>query len=86
MKSISIRGVDDRLAALLKQEATTTKKSVNQLILETLRKHVGLVKEKRFTQEYNDLDVLFGKWSEEEFKRIQNKIDAERQVDEELWK
>lgn len=86
MGSISIRGVDEQLAALLKQQAITAQKSVNQLILEMLRKHVGLDKEKKFTQKYQDLDQLFGTWTEDEFLKIQGKIDAERRVDSELWK
>ena len=86
MGSISIRGVDEQLAALLKQQAITAQKSVNQFILEMLRKHVGLDKEKKFTQEYHDLDQIFGTWTEDEFQKIQGKIDAERQVDSELWK
>jgi plasmid stability protein len=86
MGSISIRGVDEQLASLLKQQAVTAHKSVNQFILETLRKHVGLDKEKKFTQEYHDLDQIFGTWTEDEFQKIQGKIDAERQVDTELWK
>jgi hypothetical protein len=86
MGSISIRGVDEQLAALLKQQAITAQKSVNQLILEMLRKHVGIDKEKKFTQEYHDLDQIFGTWTEDEFQKIQGEIDAERQVDSELWK
>ena len=86
MGSLSIRGVDDQLSALLKQKAAAAQKSVNQFVLETLRKYVGLEKEKRFTLEYHDLDNLFGRWSEDEYNRIQGKIDAERGVDEELWK
>jgi hypothetical protein len=50
------------------------------------KKRVGLKKEKRFTQQWHDLDDLFGKWSEEEFARIQKKITSERQIDEEIWK
>ncbi|KJS02946.1 MAG: antitoxin [Desulfobulbaceae bacterium BRH_c16a] len=86
MGSISIRGMNDELAALLKEAASSEKKSVNQFVLETLKKQVGLTKEKRFSQEWHDLDSLFGKWSEEEFLQIQRKIDDERQIDEELWK
>ena len=86
MRSISIRGVDDQLAALLKQKALASNKSVNQLVLETLRKHVGLEKKKLFTQQYHDIDHLFGKWSKDEFDKIQGKIDTERQIDKELWK
>jgi len=86
MRSLSIRGVDDRLATLLKREAAAGHKSVNQLVLETLRERVGLDKKKRFTEEYHELDHLFGRWSEEEYSLIQGKVDAERRIDEELWK
>lgn len=86
MGSLSIRGVDEQLSTLLKEQARASNKSVNQFVLETLKKHVGLEKEKRFTHQYDDLDNLFGKWSNEEFDRIQGKIDDERQIDGELWK
>jgi hypothetical protein len=55
-------------------------------VLETLKTRVGLKKEKRFTQQWHDLDDLFGRWSEEEFTQIQEKITSERQIDEEIWK
>jgi hypothetical protein len=86
MGSISIRGLDDELSSLLKKAAATEKMSVNQFVLETIKKHLGLAKEKRFSQEWHDLDGLFGQWSEEEFSEIQGKIDGERKIDEELWK
>lgn len=86
MKSISIRGVDDELSALIKKEAAKTHKSVNQFILELLKQKLGMDKEKRFTKEHHDLDHLFGSWSEEEFNQIQETIDKERQIDKELWK
>lgn len=85
MGSLSIRGVDERLAALLKQEAAAAHKSMNQFVLELLMERVGLGKGKQFTGEFHDLDHLFGKWSEEEHKRIQGKVDEERGIDEELW-
>ena len=37
MGSISIRGIDENLAALLKEAASLEHKSVNQLVLETLK-------------------------------------------------
>ena len=55
-------------------------------MLDILKRHLGLEKEKRYTRPYDDLDILFGRWSEEDFKRIQNKVDDERCIDEELWK
>jgi len=86
MGSLSVRGVDEELADRLKRQARESGKSVNQHVVEVLRKSVGLDKEKRFTRVHTDLDRFFGSWSEAEFKRIQGKIDSERRVDKELWK
>ncbi len=86
MKSMSIRGANDQLVSLLKERASASNKSVNQLVLEVLHKFVGLDKKKIFTGEHHDLDHLLGKWSEDEYLSIQEKIDSERQVDRELWK
>ena len=52
MKSISIRGVDDQLATLLKREAKAAQKSINQFVLEVLKKQVGLDKKKGSTRKY----------------------------------
>jgi predicted CopG family antitoxin len=85
MKTITIRRIDDQLAELLKEKARKDQKSINQLLLDTLRSSLGLSSEKKFTAEFHDLDHLFGQWSEEEFEKIQGKISRERQIDQELW-
>ena len=85
MKSITIRGIDDQTTELLKQRASNERKSMNQLLLETIKKSLGLADKKKFTAEYHDLDHLFGQWSEDEFAAIQGKISRERQIDQDLW-
>jgi len=85
MKTITVRGVDSDLAKRLKQVASKEAKSVNQFVLEMLRQSVGMKKQKKFTMIYNDLDHLFGTWTEVEFKAINDKIMDERKIDEELW-
>ena len=85
MKAITIRGVDRDLAEKLKATAKKQSKSVNQLTIELIRSSLWLTKKKQFTREYDDLDGLFGKWSEEEHKAIDAKIVNERQIDSELW-
>jgi plasmid stability protein len=85
MKTITIRGVDSVLADKLKKTAKRKTRSVNQFMLDMLKKNLGLEKEKKFTEVYHDLDHLFGKWSKEEFDAIQSKIDSERKIDKELW-
>ncbi len=86
MGAISIRGVDEELAKRLKKEAEMAHKSLNQLMLDMIKQHVGFGKKKQFTNKYHDMDELFGKWNDAEFNAIQGKVDSERQVDEELWK
>lgn len=85
MKTITIRKIDDQLAELLKQKAREEQKSVNQLLLDTIRGSLGLLQEKLFTAEYHDLDHLFGQWSKEEFENVQGKIAQIRTIDRDLW-
>ena len=85
MKAITIRGIDPNVDTRLKQTASEQGKSVNQLILEIIRKSLGMEKEKTFSREYSDLDDLFGKWNDEEYDAVQGKIDRERVIDRELW-
>ena len=86
MKTITVRGLDEIIAKNLKRMAGQNGKSVNQFVLDTLKERLGLKKEKRYTVVHHDMDHLFGIWSENEFKRIQGKIDLERKIDKELWK
>jgi plasmid stability protein len=86
MGAITLRGLEPSLKEKLKRAAKKEGKSVNQMVKDTLKQHLGMIKDKKFTLVHHDLDHLFGRWSEEEFKRIQRKIDSERKVDEELWR
>jgi ribosomal protein S24E len=85
MKTITVKRIEPSLAKKLKQEANKEGKSVNQLVIETIKQYLGMKKEKRFTVVYHDMDHIFGRWSEEEFEQIQGKIDSERKVEKELW-
>jgi len=86
MKNFIVRGIDDALDEKIREKARESGMSINQFVISALREQLGLKKGKKYTAVYSDLDHLFGKWSEEEFQRIQGKIDSERGVDAELWK
>lgn len=86
MKAMTIRGLDAEMSQKIKTMAIAQKKSVNQLVLDVLRQSVGMQKKKRYTITYDDLDDLFGSWSDEEFERIQKRIENQRKIDPELWK
>ena len=85
MKTITVRGLENDLLEKMKQTAKQEGKSVNQFVVDTVKTRLGMSKEKKYTRTYHDLDHLFGKWSEDEFEKIQGKIDAERKTDPELW-
>jgi plasmid stability protein len=85
MKAVTIRGVESAVAEKLKLTAAEQGKSINQLTLEIIKESLGLKKEKKYSREYTDMDDLFGRWSEDEFKEIDTKINAERQIDQGLW-
>lgn len=86
MKTLTVRGIDPLLSQKLKEIARQEGKSINQLVLDAIKQHFGLEKEKKFTRIYHDLDHLFGSWSREEYDLVQGKIDRERGIDDELWK
>ena len=85
MKTITVRGIDSILSEKLKQAAKEEGRSVNQVVIDTIKQRFGIKKEKKYTMVYHDLDHIFGRWSSEEFERIQEKIDKERKIDKELW-
>ena len=86
MKAITIRGVEPEVAEKLKTAAKKQGKSVNHVILELIKSSLGFKKEKKFSRKYDDLDDLFGRWNDDEFRKINNSITAQRQIDPELWK
>jgi len=86
MKAITIRGVDNNLEKKLKVAAKSGSLSVNQLILNSLRKSLGLEKDKIHTREYTDLNFLFGKWTEEEYEAFEKTQKDFQSIDAELWK
>jgi len=85
MKTITIRGLNEHLSEKLKQAAKKEAKSINQFVIDSIRKSLGEEKEKKFSVIHHDMDHLFGKWSEQECKQIEKTIHMERKIDKELW-
>ncbi len=85
MKNITIRGIDEALDQALKTTAREESRSINQLVLEVLKERFGLTKVTHHTHRHHDLDDLFGRWSAEEYERIQGAVDEQRKIDPELW-
>ena len=85
MKTITIRGVEPGLDRVIKSRAKQNNLSVNQWILQALKKVTGMGKEPAF-KKYHDLDDLAGGWSKEEAKTFQKNTQIFEKIDEEVWK
>jgi len=79
MKSITVHGIDPETKARLREIARAQARSVNQVVLEAIRKAVGL-ESPEYKGIHNDLDQLFGKWSQTEFNRIHGAIKDQRKM------
>jgi hypothetical protein len=51
-----------------------------------IKQSIGMHTMEKYTKKYNDLDHLFGKWTDAEFEKIQGIVDSQRKIDLELWK
>ena len=85
MKSITIRRIDPGLDRVIKSRAKQNNLSVNQWVLETLKKVTGMGKEPVF-KKHTDLDALAGGWSKEEAKAFQKNTQIFERIDEDVWK
>lgn len=85
MTTMTLRGVDETIAAVLKEKARQEETSVNALMLKILRESLGIDKKKRCTV-YNDLDSLAGTWSSQESDDFLRATAVFEKVDEDMWK
>jgi len=85
MKTMTIRGIEPELDRVIKSRAKQNNLSVNQWILQALKKVTGMGKEPVF-KKHTDLDGLAGGWSKEEVKSFQKNTQIFERIDEDVWK
>lgn len=83
MKALTIRRVDEELARKLEEEMRQRGTSLNETVLQLLRRAVGLDGEGPLG---NGLARHAGTWSEEDLRAFQEATTAFDEVDEELWR
>ncbi|MBU2602417.1 MAG: ribbon-helix-helix protein, CopG family [Actinobacteria bacterium] len=82
MVVITVRGIDDELAAALRREAGIRGVSVNALVRELLRRSLGFTDS---PQLHHDLDALAGAWSSAELEAFTAAGASFAQIDQGLW-
>ncbi|MBN1524727.1 MAG: hypothetical protein JW904_09600 [Spirochaetales bacterium] len=85
MKSITIRGIDDKLHKGLEELSRKEDSSINKTIITLLRKALGLEQDAKYPV-YHDLDDLSGTWTEKEYKEFLNATAGFEKIDEEMWR
>jgi plasmid stability protein len=85
MAVMTLRGIDDTMAKILKEKAATEGLSVNALMLKMLREALQIGTKKRGI-EYNDLDALAGTWDESAVDEFERNTAVFEKIDESLWK
>lgn len=80
---LTVRNVPPEVADELERERRRRGSSLNEAVLSTLRKGLGLTEARRS----NGLVSLAGGWSDEEFQTFEKAVsDAGEQIDEEVWR
>lgn len=84
MTTMTLRGIDDTVAAALKERARREDTSVNAVMLKILRESLGIEKKKR-TVVHHDLDHLAGTWTEQDAAEFASATAVFEKVDEDMW-
>lgn len=84
MKSITIHGVEEDIAKLIKKRAREEDTSVNKIVKRLLAKALGINGDRKDNRE--EFQDLFGIWKEEDEKRFFEAIRDLEQVHPEDWK
>ncbi len=84
MTNLSLRGMDERVRKLLREEADQAGISMNALILKYIYKGIGYDPCNR--PRYHDLDSLSGTWTELDGQKFLERIKDFEKIDQEIWK
>lgn len=85
MANMSIRGLDEKALAKLKNQAEQEGTSLNSLVLRLLQGASAAIQPSTL-KKFDDLDALAGTWSDEEAQAFERNTAAFAEVDATLWK
>lgn len=87
MQQLTLRGFDDELEKSIRSEAKRRNLSLNQVVIDALRKAFGLTEKTRgYGQIGRSLDHLAGRMTAENAEEVLDGIAHLEQIDESLWK
>ncbi len=82
---ITIKNIDKTILERLKFEANQQGLDIKAMVLQLIKKSLGLEWIKDNVTSYHDLDNLAGTWSDKEFEVFSEKIASFNEVEKDLW-
>lgn len=80
-RQYTVRNLPPELDRTLRERCRETGKSLNEVVIETLKRGSGVAEEPPI---YHDLDFMARTWVEDpEFDKV---LEAQEEIDEEMWK
>ncbi len=86
MKQITIRGLSDAVARVVRRKAEKEGLSLNRSIVLILEEAAGQPGTARRKKRHHDLDHLVGAWNRRQAEAFDADLADQRRVEEELWK
>lgn len=83
MSYLTVRNLPPDVAQALQQERRRRGTSLNQTVIDLLRRSLGVHRQGRRS---NGLARLAGTWTEDDFHRFQEAISITEEIDEEVWR
>jgi hypothetical protein len=83
MRYLTIRGIPSEVAEALEQERDRSRASLNQTVIDLLRRALGVPATEG---QRNGLASLAGTWTQEELEDFEAAVASTEQIDEELWR
>jgi hypothetical protein len=83
MRAITVRGISDFVYEALRREGVEKGMSINKVIVSLLDQATT---PKAGQKRYDDLEELFGTWSEKRYEEFKRSIEIFEEVDQELWR
>ncbi len=84
MKSITIHGIDEPLAKLIKSKARSEGLSINKTLKKVLEESLGVKPADRSTH-LSDFDEFCGMWKDKDLSEFENKTKEFGRIDPEDW-
>ncbi len=81
MRTLTIRGIPDKVAAALEEEKRRRGESLNQTVIDLLSQGLGVG-----VSRSNGLARLAGTWSDGEYREFNRAVGPLERVDDELWR